>query len=82
MIFHLFKKARRKREGASGAQAPNDFENNGAASEALIRLIVLHCFKKIPPPNLQVLPTALVQGAFKLPEFTKEKAIGIGGIES
>ena len=40
---------------------PNNFENNGATSQALIRCTVLYCFKKNcpPPPNQQLLPTAL-----------------------
>ena len=55
--------ARRKRGGGGWGQVwlkpPNNFENNGATSQALIRCIVLYCFENNCPPNQQLLPTAL-----------------------
>ena len=36
--------------GACRAQAPNNFENNGAKLQALIRYTVLYCFKNNSPP--------------------------------
>ena len=44
--------------GAGRAQAPNDFQNNGPTSQALIRCIVLY-FEELFPINQQLLPTAL-----------------------
>ena len=42
--------ARGSRE-AGRAQPPNNFENNGATSQALIRYIVLYCFKNDCPQS-------------------------------
>ena len=61
MIVHCVEHARRQRGEAGSAHAPNNFENNGATSPALIRCIVLYCFKNNCPLNLHLLPTALVR---------------------
>ena len=45
--------------GVGGLKPRNNFENDGATSQALIRCLVLYCFKNNYPTNLQVLPTAL-----------------------
>ena len=46
-------------EGQVGLKPPNNLENNGNTSQALIRCSVLYCLKNNCSPNQQLLPTAL-----------------------
>ena len=52
--------------GQGGAQAPNNFKNNGATSRALIRCIVLYCFENSCISKLPTVTRAVGIGRARL----------------